>query len=360
MNDPTSTPPTTGPDEPPTSRTDNVLVRVRDLRVRFPVRKGLFGRVTGWVRAVDGVGFDIPAGTTLGLVGESGCGKTTVARAILRLVEPEHGSVAFDGVDVLGAAKGELRRLRRHMQLVFQDPFGSLNPRLRVGGIIAEPLAIHRLARGARRTRRVAELLASVGLRDGDASRYPHEFSGGQRQRIGIARAIAPNPRFVICDEPVSALDVSIQAQILNLLRDLQESLGLTYLFIAHNLAVVKHFSDRVAVMYLGKIVEHAAADAIYTRPGHPYTIALLAAVPEPDPTTRGLDAVLAGDLPSPIDPPPGCTFHTRCPFVTDKCRTVTPRLEHHASFAPDHVVACHHAAQIAHDEAARRASPPR
>jgi len=283
----------------------------------------------------------------LGLVGESGCGKTTAGRTMLRLVEATGGSVTFDGVDVLKADRRTLRTLRRDMQIVFQDPFGSLNPRMTVGRIVAEPLDVYAVGDKRQRRERVAELLARVGLRSDDARRYPHEFSGGQRQRIGIARAIALNPRFVVLDEPVSALDVSIQAQILNLLNDLKAELKLTYLFIAHNLAVVEHFSDRVAVMYLGKIVEVADATDLYARPRHPYTMALLASVPEPDPVRRRERPPVVGEPPSPLSPPSGCAFHPRCPFATEECRRVTPPLKSEPGLAAGHLVACHHAATI-------------
>jgi len=291
---------------------------------------------------VDGVDLDIAEGTTLGLVGESGSGKTTLGRALLRLIEPQSGSVVFDGVEVLNASRNELRRLRREMQIVFQDPFGSLNPRMTVGRIVAEPLVIHGIAAGRALQQRVGELLERVGLRADHALRYPHEFSGGQRQRIGIARAIAIGPRFLILDEPVSALDVSIQAQIINLLDDLRRELSLTCLFIAHNLAVVRHISDRVAVMYLGRIVETAAADELYARPRHPYTHALLAAAPNPDPAVRRERPAWVGA------PPSGCPFHPRCPFVTERCRVERPELLTMVNGPPDHPVACHQAGEIA------------
>jgi len=293
------------------------------------------------------VSFDILSGSTLGLVGESGCGKTTAGRTILRLVKATGGSVTFDGVDVLKADGRTLQTLRRDMQIVFQDPFGSLNPRMKVGRIVAEPLDVYAVGDERKRRERVAELLERVGLRGDDARRYPHEFSGGQRQRIGIARAIALNPRFVVLDEPVSALDVSIQAQILNLLNDLKAELKLTYLFIAHNLAVVEHFSDRVAVMYLGKIVEVADAADLYTRPQHPYTMALLASVPEPDPARRRERSSVVGEPPSPLSPPSGCAFHPRCPFATEECRRVTPPLKSEPGAVAGHLVACHHVATI-------------
>ena len=318
------------------------LLKVRDLRTYFPVRRGPLGRSVAYVRAVDGVSLDIEGGTTLGLVGESGCGKTTVGRTILRLAQATSGHVWFEDSDVLAASRTILRRLRRNMQIVFQDASGSLNPRMTVGRIVGEPLTLHGVARGTKWRECVATLLARVGLRPADADRYPHELSGGQRQRVGIARAIALNPKFVVCDEPVSALDVSIQAQILNLLNDLKRELGLTYLFIAHDLSVVEHFSDRVAVMYLGKIVEIAGAAELYVRPRHPYTIALLSAVPEPDPHRRPEHIVVTGDVPSPIDPPPGCAFHPRCPVATDHCRRVTPSLQGRAFLPVGHLVACH------------------
>ncbi|MCH8966373.1 MAG: ATP-binding cassette domain-containing protein [Planctomycetes bacterium] len=295
------------------------------------------------IRAVDGVDLQIPRGTTLGLVGESGCGKTTLGRAILRLIEPTDGQIIFDGVDVLSAKPGQLRNLRRRMQIVFQDSLGTLNPRMRVGWSIAEPLAVHAAADRRRRSVIAGELLERVGLHSSDADRYPHELSGGQRQRIGIARALALQPELLICDEPVSALDVSIQAQILNLLSDLQEDLGLTYLFIAHDLAVVRHVSDRVAVMYLGKIVETAGTADLYDHPQHPYTIALLDAVPTPDPTRRTADTMITGDPQGPLDAPSGCAFHPRCPHTTQKCRSLAPSLTTHPSTGSDHRVACHH-----------------
>jgi oligopeptide/dipeptide ABC transporter ATP-binding protein len=292
------------------------LLDVRGLRTWFPVRRGVFSRVKAHVQAVDGVSFTIGKGKTLGLVGESGSGKTTVGRSILRLVAATAGEVYFDGRDVLGMARKPLRELRRRMQIIFQDPFGSLNPRMTVGQIVAEPMAVHRLADRRGRKRRVGELLERVGLSGEYVNRYPHEFSGGQRQRIGIARALASGPDFIVCDEPVSALDVSIQAQILNLLNDIQDELGLSYLFIAHNLAVVEHFADDVAVMYLGRIVETASRDALYARPTHPYTEALLSAVPKPDPAAESSRIRLEGDVPSPINPPSGCAFHPRCPLT--------------------------------------------
>jgi oligopeptide transport system ATP-binding protein len=322
------------------------LLSVRGLSKHFPIHKGIFGRVAGHVRAVDGVSFDLFAGETLGLVGESGCGKTTTGRCLLRLVEPTAGEVRFAGRAVTGASSRELRSLRRDMQIVFQDPYSSLNPRLTVGSMLAEPLLIHGLARGTAARDRVAELLTLVGLSPDHARRYPHEFSGGQRQRIGIARALAVNPKLVVLDEPVSALDVSIQAQIVNLLADLQRELSLTYLFVAHDLAVVEHISTRVAVMYLGRIVELADRDTLYRAPRHPYTRSLLSAVPVPDPDRRSQRIVLAGDVPSPASPPSGCRFHPRCPLAAERgelarCAADDPALR---EVAPGHWVACHFA----------------
>jgi oligopeptide/dipeptide ABC transporter ATP-binding protein len=314
------------------------LLRVTDLRVHFRVRRRLFGGAAHMLKAVDGVSFDLPRGKTLGLVGESGCGKSTLARAILRLIPPTSGSVHFDGRDVLSLPPGELRPLRRQMQLIFQDPYGSLNPRLRVETIVGEALTVHGLVRtSAERRARVAHLLTQVGLTSADLDRYPHEFSGGQRQRIGIARALALQPSLIICDEPVSALDVSIQAQILNLLADLKQQLQLTYLFIAHNLAVVRHICDEVAVMYLGRIVEHAPTAELFTNPRHPYTRALLAAATTFEPG-------LSGEPPSPLDPPPGCPFHPRCPLAAARCQGERPELRVPSGLAGQHRVACHFA----------------
>jgi len=292
------------------------LLEVRNLQTWFPIRRGVFSTVVGQVKAVDDVSFDVMPGKSLGLVGESGCGKTTVGRTILRLIPATSGSVRYKGEDFFARQGEELRRLRRQMQIVFQDPVSSLNPRMTVGNIIGEPLEVHGIAKGAEKRERVASLLHRVGLDPTYASRYPHEFSGGQRQRIGIARAIALSPDFIVCDEPVSALDVSIQSQILNLLEDLQRELNIAYLFIAHNLAVVEHFSDEVAVMYLGRIVEKATSRELYANPRHPYTTSLLSAVPEPNPRPTRQRIVLPGEVPSPSNPPPGCPFHPRCPLA--------------------------------------------
>lgn len=305
----------------------NPILEVRGLKKHFPVRGGVFSRVSAWVKAVDDVSFDIREGETFGLVGESGCGKTTLGRTILRLMEPTGGQAIFEGQNLFTMDSKRLRATRRRMQIIFQDPYSSLNPRMTVGAIVGEPLLVHRLAKGAELQERVHQLLSRVGLRPEHHSRYPHEFSGGQRQRIGIARALALNPRFVVCDEAVSALDVSIQAQILNLLKDLQEEYHLAYLFISHDLNVVEYLADRIAVMYLGKLVETASAQSLFQNPRHPYTQALLSANPVPDPTIQVERILLHGDVPSPLNPPPGCRFHTRCPQVMEKCKTEDPHL---------------------------------
>jgi len=316
-----------------------VLVEVKDLKKHFPITGGVFSRVVGHVKAVDGVSFQIRKGETLGLVGESGCGKTTLGRVVLRLAEPTAGEALFEGRNVFSLGKEDMRKLRREMQIIFQDPYASLNPRMTIGDIIGEPLEIHGVATGARKEARVRELLDVVGLASYHIRRYPHEFSGGQRQRIGIARALALNPKLIICDEPVSALDVSIQSQILNLLGDLQGQFGLTYLFIAHNLSVIKHISDRVAVMYLGKVVEMTNEAELFRNPRHPYTEALLSAVPVPNPEIKRQRIVLEGDVPSPVNPPSGCRFHTRCRIAQEICNQKEPEW---AEKAPDHWYACH------------------
>jgi len=319
---------------------NNYLLKVDDLKTYFAIKKGLLRRTVGYVKAVDGMSFRIRAGQTLGLVGESGCGKTTVARSIVRLVPATSGQVFFEGTDVLSADKADLREVRRNISLIFQDPVGSLNPRMTVGNIVGDALRILKKLRGSELTDRVAILLSKVGLAADHINRYPHEFSGGQRQRIGIARALALEPKLVICDEPVSALDVSIQSQILNLLKDLQDQFGLTYLFIAHDLAVVNFSCDVVAVMYMGRIVEQAEGDELYSKPLHPYTRALMSAIPHVDPSLRGKRTALGGEVPSAFEPPDGCPFHPRCPLAEPKCREHMPPLE--TKVGPgDHFVAC-------------------
>jgi oligopeptide transport system ATP-binding protein len=321
----------------------DVLINVQELKMYFPVTAGLiFQRKIADVKAVDGLSFEVKKGETLGLVGESGCGKSTTGRAILQLYKPTAGSVNFGGTELTRLNGGNLRRMRRKMQMIFQDPYASLNPRMSVGSIIGEPLTIHGLAKGSKaRKERIQDLMRVVGLNPYYANRYPHEFSGGQRQRIGIARALAVEPDFIVADEPVSALDVSIQAQIINLMEDLQQQFGLTYLFIAHDLSVVRHISDRVGVMYLGKLMEMADRNELYENPLHPYTKALLSAVPVPDPSveTRRERIILTGDVPSPLRPPPGCVFHTRCPIAIEECRQVIPEWR---DVGGGHMVACH------------------
>ena len=317
------------------------LLSVRNLTKLFPITKGiLFSKVVGHVRAVDDVSFDVGEGETLGIVGESGCGKSTTGRLILRLLDADDGGIYFDGQNIARLESEALRAMRRELQIIFQDPFASLNPRMTVHDVLSEPLAVHGLASGQEAEDRVQELLRLVGLSSWHAVRYPHEFSGGQRQRIGIARALAVDPRLIVCDEPVSALDVSIQAQVINLLQDLQQQFGLSYVFIAHDLAVVRHIADRVAVMYLGKIVEQATTGDLFSAPRHPYTRALMSAIPIPDPRVRRQRTVLEGDVPSPINPPAGCRFHTRCPFTQTRCREEEPALKESAG----HAVACHFA----------------
>ncbi len=339
-----SMPDTQAKSAPATSSADGrkVLVEVTDLKKHFPIKSGiLFQREVAAVKAVDGVSFKIYEGETLGLVGESGCGKSTTGRTILQLYQPTSGSVKFDGQEITDLKGNALRRMRRKMQMVFQDPYASLNPRMSVGRIVAEPLVVHNIGTKKEREERVAELLELVGLNPYFVRRYPHEFSGGQRQRIGLARSLALNPKFIVADEPISALDVSIQAQVVNLLEKLQNELGLTYLFIAHDLSMVRHLCDRVAVMYLGKVVEIAESEELYTNPLHPYTQALLSAVPVPDPVVEETRQriILKGDVPSPINPPKGCNFNTRCPVSVDVCFDQDPEL---VEILPDHWVACH------------------
>jgi oligopeptide/dipeptide ABC transporter ATP-binding protein len=315
------------------------LLEVSDLKKHYPVRKGLFSHTIGNVLAVDGISFTIDAGETLGLVGESGCGKSTAGKAILKLIDPTSGTVKVRGKRIDQLSRAEMRPYRRELQVVFQDPYSSLNPRMNVGDIVGEPLRNYAIASGADLERRVAQLFEKVGLRGEAMQRYPHEFSGGQRQRIGIARALALNPSLIVCDEPVSALDVSVQAQVINLLMDLQSEFGLSYLFVAHDLAVVEHISHRIAVMYLGKIVELTDKKSLFANPLHPYTEALLSAVPLPDPEAKRDRIILKGDVPSPINPPAGCRFHTRCPYAFDRCRVEEPAMR---EIRPRHQVACH------------------
>jgi len=318
---------------------EDILLKVNGLKKYFPIRGGIFSKTIGYVQAVDGVNFYIKKGETLALVGESGCGKTTTGRLILRLLEPTTGEVEFEGKNIYKLSKEEIRVTRRNMQIIFQDPFASLNTRMTIGNIIEEPLIIHKIAKMKERQDRVANLLKTVGMDPRYKTKYPHEFSGGQRQRIGIARALALNPKFIVCDEPVSALDVSIQAQVINLLEDLREKFKLTYLFIAHDLSVVKHISNRVAVMYLGKIVELAETEELYHNPLHPYTKALLSAVPIPDPNLKRKRIALEGDVPSPINPPSGCHFRTRCKYVKSICSKKEPPL---IEITKEHYIACH------------------
>ena len=315
------------------------LIEVTDLRKFYPVQKGILGRTVGQVHAVDGISFSIGVGETLGLVGESGCGKSTVGRAVLRLIEPTSGAIKVRGQDITHLPKAAMRPLRRQMQIVFQDPFSSLNPRIRAGEIVGEPLKVHGVGDKVERAERVAQLFARVGLRPQQMRNYPHQFSGGQRQRVSIARALALDPGFIVADEPVSALDVSIQAQVINLLMDLQRDAKLSYLFISHNMAVVEHIAHRVAVMYLGRIVEYADKATLFAAPLHPYTEALLAAVPIPDPALKRQKQHVGGDVPSPINPPTGCHFHPRCRYAEARCRVDTPLLR---EVAPGHMVACH------------------
>jgi oligopeptide/dipeptide ABC transporter ATP-binding protein len=324
---------------PPEPAPSDVLLTTRGLKKYFPVKHGLLRRTSGYLQAVDGVDLDIRRGETLGLVGESGCGKSTLARTLLRLLEPTEGEITFEGVDILALGPRAMKQMRRHMQIVFQDSVGSLDPRMKVGDLIAEGLAIHDVTRRKGRKAVVHQMLDRVGMRPDAADRYPHQFSGGQRQRIGLARALVLQPKLVVADEPVSALDVSIQSQVLNLLVDLKQEFDLTYVFVAHDLAVVGYISDRVAVMYLGRIVEIAPSDELFARPLHPYTVALLSANPEPIPGRKRNRIVLTGDVPSPIDPPSGCRFRTRCPIAQAICAEVDPMLEHHGA---DHRAACH------------------
>ena len=326
-------------EQPPERTFGETLVEAEHIKVHFPITAGLFQRTVGAVRAVDDISFEIRRGETLGLVGESGCGKSTTGRALIRLRELTDGVVRFEGTDLTHLKRDQLRRMRRRMQIIFQDPYSSLNPRMTVGSIISEPIETHNLASGKAKLERVKELLELVGLNARYTNRYPHEFSGGQRQRIGVARALAVEPEFIVCDEPISALDVSIQAQVLNLLVELREQFGLTYLFIAHDLSVVRHISDRVGVMYLGKLVELGPPSAIYETPAHPYTRALLSAVPIPNTSQKKERVILEGDVPSPVNPPPGCTFHPRCSYREALCSQTEPSLDFDAA---GHGVACH------------------
>ncbi|AOV08464.1 ABC transporter ATP-binding protein [Sporosarcina ureilytica] len=323
------------------------LLKVEGLKQHFPIKGGMLGRTVNHVKAVDGITFEVYEGETVSIVGESGCGKSTTGRAILRLEDPTEGTVQFDGVDITALTNRQMRKKRKDLQIIFQDPYASINPRQTVSGILTEAMTIQNSVPANKRRERVLELLRIVGLNEQQADRYPHEFSGGQRQRIGIARALAVDPKLIICDEAVSALDVSIQAQVLNLLEELQEEFKLTYLFISHDLGVVRHISDRVIVMYLGKIVEIGERNEIFDSPKHPYTKALLSAIPVPDPTYEKKHIPLKGDVPSPIDPPTGCRFHTRCPFAQDKCKEIEPVLQTHESMETTHQAACHFVEEI-------------
>ncbi|MER1986725.1 MAG: dipeptide ABC transporter ATP-binding protein [Solibacillus sp.] len=316
-----------------------VLLKVENLKKYFPIRSGLFAKVTGNVKAVDNVSFEVYEGETLGIVGESGCGKSTTGRVLMRLTEPTEGRIQFDGTELTELSSEDMRKMRRDIQMVFQDPYASLNPRHTIEKILEEPLIVHGIGNQKERKEKVMKYLKIVGLSEYHAKRYPHQFSGGQRQRVGIARALMTNPKLIIADEPVSALDVSIQAQVLNLMKELQEDMGLTYIFIAHDLGVVRHISDRVGVMYLGRMVELAVSESLYEKPLHPYTQALLSAVPIPDPEYKVEQMLLTGDIPSPSNPPSGCTFHTRCPFATEECKRTAPIL---SEIKPGHSVACH------------------
>ena len=323
------------------------LLKVEGLKQYFPIKGGFLGRTVNHVKAVDDISFTIYEGETVSIVGESGCGKSTTGRAILRLEEPTEGSVSFQGTDITKLSKGKMRKYRKDMQIIFQDPYASINPRQTVASVLNEAMHIQNVLPKGERRARIEELLETVGLRAYQADRYPHEFSGGQRQRIGIARALSVNPKLIICDEAVSALDVSIQAQVLNLLEELQDEFGLTYLFISHDLGVVRHISDRIIVMYLGKIVEIADKTSLFENPQHPYTKALLSAIPVPDPDAKKERIVLKGDVPSPIDPPTGCRFHTRCPFATDKCKAEEPKLRKTGLMMEGHEAACHYMEEI-------------
>jgi oligopeptide transport system ATP-binding protein len=326
-----------------------ILVKVENLKKYFPIKRGIMRRTVGFVKAVDGISFDIYKGETLGLVGESGCGKSTAGRTILQLYEPTAGEVYVDGKKLTALSNKDLRKARRNMQMIFQDPYASLNPRMTVGNIVSEPLKIHGIGNSASRKERTQELLKLVGLNPYFISRYPHEFSGGQRQRIGVARSLATNPAFIVADEPISALDVSVQAQVVNLLDDLKKDLGLTYLFIAHDLSMVRYISDRVAVMYLGRIVELGVREEVYEHPLHPYTQALLSAIPIPDPVreTNRHRIILEGDVPNPAAPPPGCHFHARCKYATERCQEEDPQARNFGTEEQPHLVACHHAEQF-------------